>query len=205
MSSPVMDLAELVRPVASIKIYNPSEHVVHRNYQAESYDIPPGVSDLAPIGRATLQALMLHFFGDDGRSGHASGAGVRPLFGDKRDEAVIAEADAAYAESKYQSCLQLKLAHIARVMKEKESNLPVSPPDAKIRAAMEYVAAVDRGRGLIGAVSCPHCAWALESKIDLRNHVYTMHPESFDPNDYEDETEPGQASPKRKPRAKKQS
>lgn len=182
---PTIDLTPLVAPVGKLLLHNPHNETIHGNFNAESYDAPPGDSELVPKSpKITPLILLRHFCGEDGRSGPWSQIGVRPLYGDpERDAPIKAEAARVRDDWYYNHCLALKLAHMGRVAREKEANVPLTVPDRRTREAMQFIAEHDsKSRA---AVLCPHCAWPLEHEKDLQYHVFSFHPEQYDPKQYE--------------------
>lgn len=188
MSTQTLDLTELALPKVVYRLYNPAPYEQCQDYGAKTWRLPAkGVleihdilvrgNDKAPPQILPAKDIRIALVGEDGRSGKLGSMGVRPLLGDARDEAIKAEADAAFAENQYQVMLGVKLAHMSRVAKERENGVAPSPPDKRVREAMEFVAKIERERGLTGALTCQDCGWALQSEKDMEAHVANIHPE----------------------------
>jgi len=181
MSAAALDLSPLVAPVGTLILYNPHKESVFGSYNGETYEVPPGVAEVKAKRPMTPLILLKHFCGDDGRSGKLSDIGVRPLYGDpEKDAPIIAEADQIHEDWFFNQALGMKLAHMARIAREKEAGVPLTVPDARTRAAMQYVLEVEKKRGELGAFTCPHCAWPVATEADLNYHVLNFHPDLFD-------------------------
>lgn len=178
-TAPVVDWRQILRPTRGQLVYNPNKETIERSFGGCPYRFPPGISELVALYKGhSVDHLLNHFFGD---SQHAAQAGIRPLFSedtnDPRNVAVMREADEFAEENLYRAALQLKLAHMDRTAKEKEANVPPSPPSRATMQAMEYVAEVDRKRGTASLFKCDLCNWPLERKADQGPHDLKYHPE----------------------------
>jgi hypothetical protein len=188
MSTSVLDLSTLIAPKPVYRIYNPAAREVSCDYASKTWRIPAKSTlaitdtrvrgnDKEPPVLLDARSILIALVGEDGRSGKLGELGVRPLFGDARDDLVKQEADEAHKENHYQVCLGIKLTHMSRIAKEREAGVAPTPPSLRVREAMEYVAKVERERGLTGAATCQECGWALATEADLKAHIANIHPE----------------------------
>src|SRR5688572_16027425 len=181
MTQPRVDLTPLINPTRGQGYFSPRPDSFKLEYGGARYRFDPGYGEIVPKNRKhSPQELFTHFFGDDGRSGKAGEAGIRPTFGDHRDVQIHAEAVEAYAQTQFKADMALKLSHMDRVKKEKEAGLPVTPPSQQIMEAMQRIAQREKVLGYSSAFPCTHCAAPFADKVQLQAHIGVIHPEYAD-------------------------
>lgn len=181
MTQPRVDLTPLINPTRGQGYFSPRPDSFKLEYGGARYRFDPGYGEIIPKNRKhSPQELFTHFFGDDGRSGKAGEAGIRPTFGDHRDVQIHAEAVEAYAQTQFKADMALKLSHMDRVKKEKEAGLPVTPPSQQIMEAMQRIAQREKVLGYSSAFPCTHCAAPFADKVQLQAHIGVIHPEYAD-------------------------
>ncbi len=193
MATQLVDLTELTRPTRGQAYYNPRPTAMRLEYGGCTYTFNPGYGELvirystqnSPVYRSTGEAhtpsnVYKHFFGDDGRSGKAGECGVRPIFGDYRDELIVAEAETAFREAQYAADMRIKMAHMARVANERQAGAPLTAPSKDVQEAMARIAERDRANGWSAAFACPHCASPSKNAAEREEHIATIHPDLVD-------------------------
>jgi hypothetical protein len=193
MATALVDLTELSRPTKGQAYFNPRPSALKLEYGGCAYTFQKGYGEIAlkystqnsPVYKTTGEAhtsanVFKHFFGDDGRTGRAGECGIRPLFGDHRDESIVLEAEDAFREAQYAADMRIKMAHMARVANERQAGAPPTAPSKDVQEAMARIAERDRLNGWSAAFACPHCASPNSDAASRDNHVAAIHPELAD-------------------------
>ncbi len=195
MATQRMDLSQFSAATHGQRYYSPLSEVLELSLDGSVYRFHPGFGTIAPLHykdpkrQVTMSMLYEHFFGSDGRTGTAALRGVRPAFGDARDETIQEEAKEAYENAEYQSDLALKLGHMDRIQKQREAGVPPSVPSKAVMAAMQRIRERELKTGVSGAFACPHCAWPSSNEAERKAHVYEFHPDQAQPlTQFVDET-----------------
>ena len=193
MATQLVDLTELYRPLKGQAYFNPRPSALKLEFGGCPYVFQKGYGEIqlkystqhAPVYKTTGEAhtssnVFKHFFGDDGRTGRAGECGIRPLFGDSRDESIVEEAETAFREAQYQADMRIKMAHMARVSNERAAGAPPTAPSKDVQEAMARIAERDRLNGWSAAFACPHCASPNADAQSRDAHVAAIHPELAD-------------------------
>ena len=193
-AAPVIDFEALLKPKVEFRLYNPCPEPVEQDFDSWTYVIPakgfleiagrpshphpdprlkgsPGYRDF-PI---EAKDIVKHLVGEDGRSGKLGQRGVRVLFGDSRDEAVIAEADAAAAEWQYRCDLQTEYAHNKSNTNLKEQGIAPAPPSARVQDAIRRRVEYEKGNNTRATHPCPECEWPFYSEQEVSSHIESTH------------------------------
>jgi hypothetical protein len=187
MATQRIDLSQFSSVTHGQRYYSPRPEVLELSLDGSVYKFHPGFGTIAPLHyrdpkrQVSAKDLYDHFFGSDGRSGTAALQGVRPAFGDSRDEAIAEEAKEAYENAEYASDLALKLGHMDRIQKQREAGVPPSVPSKAVMAAMQRIRERELKTGQSMAFTCPHCAWPSANDAERKAHIFEMHPEQAQP------------------------
>lgn len=127
---------------------------------------------MRPVNLPSAEILNV-LLGDSGRDGQVGTWGVRILFGDNRDRAVIAEAEATYRKKLYAVSLAATTAHKKQNQKLSEAGMPPAPPTPELMKHYKVVAEADRG-GFAGK-PCDVCFWPASDDTQLAAHKREFH------------------------------
>jgi hypothetical protein len=129
-----------------------------------------GKHDVIPFRTEEQLAILL---GDSGRHGKLGEWGLRILFEDENDAAIIKEAKSAYEKKVRAHALARVAAHRAQMAKYAEAGMPAPPPTEELLELYRVEAQTRRG-GQSGKV-CDICGFSLESDAELKAHKSEFH------------------------------
>ncbi len=186
----------ILNPTIQYELYNPADEPMEFGYNGETY-VLPGAEDFwvgrdaqtgqlmeytregvlpvfgRPDQRIEALTIVKHATGDDGRSGHVGVNGVRPLFGDERDEEVIREAREAYVEKRrydYEAMTRAWEAEVALALQQRRE--PGRPP-RRVRDAYEWLRRNEQKGGV--KISCPVCYAGFPNDVQVDAHMLADH------------------------------
>lgn len=195
-----LDFSSIIAPEVRFELYNPDpDEPIYESFAAEMYVIPPSTQRLVTLDPFSheqsvypkpgvcpifdrnerrgfpipAQKIVEHFCGTDGRSGTIGGRGVRPLFGDERDQAVIAEAKEAFLRFRDQEDLVMIRDHENRVMIARENATPPPRPTPQVMAA--YQRSAQRDETNLFKFSCEVCNGPFATEQEMLVHVVSVH------------------------------
>lgn len=204
------DYSAIIRPTIQYELFNPRVQGVQFSFDGRPYNIPgvnerwkgrdpstgeeitypkPGVlpvwTPTAAPGRGRIEYnardIVEFACGPDGISGSVGPLGIRPLFGDERDELVEEEALSAHAERKLIEAQDTIRKHESRVAAAKADGQPPPFPSHKVLEAYQTRQAIETNISF--AAQCPVCNMGFrnpsaESQAQL--HIIAWHKERTD-------------------------
>lgn len=184
----------------SLRVYNPTPFTKDEEYNGTPYVMPPGESEITPIGGhytlvanaltnkvdkikvadVSVEDIRIFFFGHDNRSGRLGFAGLRALDG-VHDEAIRAEAIGTYEKWAYADACATTAAFEQRNAKAVELKAPTEAPNERVRAAYALKAKIEKygysaGGGKVLPYECPQCHDRFESPAAIKGHFDEIHP-----------------------------
>lgn len=204
---PRPNYSEIIRPTLQYELYNAADHTIEFMFDGRPFRVPahdkhwhgkdphtgveivypkPGVLPIwgpSPIpGKRieyTARDIVAFACGPDGISGSVGGLGVRPLFGDERDQLVAEEAQSAWAERRRFDAEQMIRAHEAKVRDAKEAGTPPPYPGRKVLEAYSLRNAYESQ--LAFKFTCPICNMGFrDSQTEVYVHTITFHKDRRD-------------------------
>lgn len=200
--------SEIIRPTLQYELYNPADHTVEFAFNGDTYKIPahnrhwsgkdpytgqqmvypkPGV--LPVWGPAAIPGRKIEFTardivafacGPDGISGSVGGLGIRPMFGDERDEEVtFPEAQSAWAEQRQQQAQISIRQHEQKVADAKASGTPPPFPGRQVLEAYSLRNAYESQIGF--KFLCTICNMGFRnSQTEVYVHTISFHKDRRD-------------------------
>jgi hypothetical protein len=123
----------------------------------------------------SAKEILEYAVGDDGISGRVGISGVRVLFGDSRDEIVMADAAEAHRQKQYQHDLTIKYAHQKAVVIARDAGLPPAAPDKRVREAMARINRYEAENSVTAEFTCGECNWPFFDAQSLSSHKESSH------------------------------
>lgn len=198
-----LDFTEVIRPQRVRELYNPNpEAPVQFAYNAEVYTLPPadkllqlrdpftrrkmtwpkpGVLPLYDI-RFSVRGQRFQILADelvevacgrDGRSGQVGVLGVRPLFGDERDEDVMLEAAEAFGVRRDVEALDRTRTHENNVAAARANGDVPPRPTQQIMLDYDWLARRDLSRSL--RFACEVCNLGFREEQEMLIHTLAHH------------------------------
>jgi hypothetical protein len=191
MSSELVDYSGLTIAPQVFYAYNAQETEIQHDVAGKTHrfcpkdedrhGLGPGITPISAIpGRLpegkTLEArsVVVHLFGEDGRSGPMAKAGVRLLTGDpKKDPHVIKEAEDAANEKRYTDARAKIRWHEKAVLAAKEAKVDPPIPGKDTLEAYKFVREHDGG--VVATHPCPVCNHPAYSEGERLGHLQDIH------------------------------
>jgi hypothetical protein len=194
--------SEIIRPVLQYELYNPAAHTIEFSFDAQVYKVPardkhwrgrdpytgefvtypkPGILPIwtptaVPGKKIEYNARDIIIFacGPDGISGSVGPLGIRPLFGDDRDELVAEEAQSAWAEHHLSASMQIIRSHEMKVAEAKAAGNPPPFPGRQVLDAYAFRKAYESRVSF--KYTCPVCNLGFrQSMAEVYVHLTVDH------------------------------
>lgn len=204
------DYSAIIRPTIQYELYNPSRQGVQFMFDGRPYNVPavnekwtgrdpasgqeitypklgvlPVWTPTSAPGRGRIEYnardIVEFACGSDGVSGSVGALGIRPLFGDERDELVEEEALSSHAERRLIEAQDTIRKHELMVAAAKAEGAPPPFPSRKVQEAYSTRQAIESNISF--AAYCPVCNMGFknpQAEAQTHLHIIAWHKERKD-------------------------